>query len=606
MVVVVGMAATLQFGAGRPAAAAGGTVTDQRIGVLSSFFPSERDFSGSTRPMWNRLAQVGSDVGLVVIVENTIPSIDYKDFVEREQGVGQTVLGTVSSFQSEAAMVASASFQRTQFGVTGVLLRTYAGPCGVGNEPSSSLIANLRGLGFTTIAVETTGVPSACYASLADILLTFDGSLAAYGSGPARPPWLTGAAPALWHVVYGVASGQVASVVATAKAAGADFVFTTADVLHESASTIIPDASYWDALRSAVRGSAVDGATETFPTADRETIGIPLFGNGNPAWDTVSVAPAAELATIVVNAENGAGTSPDAGLVARINAAKAAGRRVLGYVPLGYTPTGSASRSDSAILLDVTRWRDFYGVNGIFLDEVQPQCSVPGYGDVAATYAALAASMRSIIPGGFLALNPGRNIGECFAAAFDAIVTFEGPASAYASWTPSRWQDRWPTKQFWQLVYDAPTTDVAGIVTQAACRNADVVYVTSQNAGSLWLGAIDPTYFASVRAAVASRPRCALPTARAAVVTLRGPTVTAPGSGPMATRTTAPGAAASSDAGVVIRLDPPTPTSPSAPTIEHLALSPAVTSSAAPVEVARVAPPRVAVRLAVPVTSVTA
>ena len=590
MAAIVVVAATLQIGSGRPVAAAGGAVTDQRIGVLSSFFPSERDFSGSTRPMWNRLAQVGSDVGLVVIVENTIPSIDYKDFVEREQGVGQTVLGTVSSFQSEAAMVASASFQRTQFGVTGVLLRNYGGPCGVGNEPSSSLIASLRGLGLTTIAVETIGVPGACYAALADVLLTFDGRLADYGSGPARPPWLTGGAPALWHVVYGVTSGQVASVVANAKAAGADYVFTTADAGPVEAS-IIPDAPYWDTLRSAVRGSATDRATETFPTADRQALGVPLFGTANPAWDTITVAPAAEVASVVVNAASGPGLALDPSLLARINAAKAAGRRVLGYVPLGYTPTGGASRSDGAILLDVTRWRDFYEVNGVFLDEVQPQCSVPSYGDVGAKYASLAASMRAIMPGVFLALNPGRNIGECFAAAFDAIIAFEGPASAYASWTPSRWQDRWPTKQFWQLVYDASSSDNVNIVTLAACRNADVVYVTSQTpaAGSLWVGAIDPTYFTSVRAAAATRPHCALPTARAAVVTPRGSSVTAPASGPLGTRTTAPGAAAGTDAGVVSRLEPRT------------SVTPAAVAPFAPVEPQRVAGPP-----AVPVPSVTA
>ena len=135
----------------------------------------------------------------------------------------------------------------------------------------------------------------------------------------------------------------------------------------------------------------------------------------------------------------------------------------------------------------------------------------------------------------------------------------------------------------------------------------------TQAPGSLWLAAIDPNYFASVRTAVATRPHCALPTARAAVAIPRGSTVTAPGSSPVGTRTTAPGATASGDAGVVIRLDPPTSaaasqtvTAPPAPSLEHLVLTSAIPSTATqPFDVA-VAPKRVAVRLTMPVTSVTA
>src|SRR5262249_11911210 len=155
--------------------------------------------------------------------------------------------------------------------------------------------------------------------------------------------------------------------------------------------------------------------------------GIPLFGSANPSWGLVAATSAVETGYVVVNESSGPGTSPaNATLQSNIAAARAAGRRVLGYVPLGYTPTGVSARGDGAILADVAAWRDLYGVDGLFLDEVQPECSVPSYGDVGAKYASLAASMRAVLPGAFLALNPGRNLGECFASSFDAVVAYEG------------------------------------------------------------------------------------------------------------------------------------------------------------------------------------
>ena len=613
---VLGMLVPLDVPRARPASAAGTAVTDQRIGVLPSFYPSEREFAGSTRPMWNRLAQAGADVGLVVIVENTVASIDYKDFVEREQGVGQSVLGTVSSAQTESAMLASATFQRTQFGIDGVLLRNYSGTCGIGNEPSPSLIQNLRSAGLTTIAVETLGSPGPCYGTLADVLLTFAGSYASYGSGPARPSWLTGASPRLWHVVFGVPAGQIAATVAASKASGvgADYVFATSDPGPVDA-TAVPDAGYWDALRTAVRGTGnTSTAVETFPTVGSQRLGIPVFGDANPSWGTVGTASTAELGHVVVNAANGPGTVVVPALLANINTAKAAGRRVLGYVPLGYTPTGGSggsppARSKTAILGDVTRWRDLYALDGIFLDEVQPECSRTVNGlvvDVSGDYAVLAADIRAAIPGVFLALNPGRNIGECFAAPFDAIVAFEGPASVYSSWTPSRWQDRYPGKQFWHLIYDASCPELSNLMRVSRQRNADLVYVTSQTGATLWTGTIDPEYFASLRSALQGTARCAAPSALPDTVVPRKPAPATPGPGTSAPRATVPPApapppGAPSDEGITLIAAEPTARTASLPALRRAQIPPSLTRTA---DVPAPSPPPVHARLVTPVTRV--
>jgi hypothetical protein len=181
-------------------------VADQHLGILASFYPSERDFNGSNHPMWDRLASVGSDAGLVATVELTTSSIDYMDFVAREKRVGQTTLATLNS-NVDYLMIDSAVFQKQTYGFNGVLLRGYSGACD-GTQPTASLVSQLRALGFAPIAISTFGQPESCFGPLADVLLNYEGSLGGYAA-VGVPTWLTGPTPKLWHVIYGVDQSQI-------------------------------------------------------------------------------------------------------------------------------------------------------------------------------------------------------------------------------------------------------------------------------------------------------------------------------------------------------------------------------------------------------------
>ena len=514
LIVLLGVvAALLQRTAGVHGAA--GTVTDQRLGVLASFFPSERDsFVGSTRVMWNRLAQTGRDTALVAIVELTQPSIDYKDFVEREQRVGQTVLGTVSS---GADVLGRAQFMRTNFGITGVLLTGYtAQPC-----PDASLLAALRTIGLATIAVDAGPNPPACYDGLVDVLLTYRGSAAAYATGPARPPWLSGSSPKLWHVIYGVPADQIESTIASSKTAGADYVFATSDPGPIEATTV-PATDYLDLLRTAVRAPALpDRPNELYPPVSPQTMIVPIYGVANPTWDTIAGTASSRLPYVVVNAANGPGTSPaSSALLGRIASARAAGRKVLGYIPTGYIPTGGFGGSPPPRLLpeikaDAVKWRDLYGVDGFFLDEIQPECTY------VATYQQIAVELGMVQASAFLALNPGRNTGECFVSSFDAIVNYEGTAQSYVTWTPSVWTSRYPTKQFWHVIYAGSVDDTSTIVRLSRQRNATSVYVTPNGPPTQWELLHATAHFDVLRAAV-DNTRSAAPVAGPASTEARG------------------------------------------------------------------------------------
>ena len=73
-------------------------------------------------------------------------------------------------------------------------------------------------------------------------------------------------------------------------------------------------------------------------------------------------------------------------------AATAAGARVLGYVP-----TAWGARPAADVEADIERYRGWYGVDGIFLDEAAADpASLPYY-----------AALRRALAGRFLVLNPG-------------------------------------------------------------------------------------------------------------------------------------------------------------------------------------------------------
>ena len=138
------------------------------------------------------------------------------------------------------------------------------------------------------------------------------------------------------------------------------------------------------------------------------------------AWERLL---AARPAVIVINPASGPGERAHGGyreLVARFAITDTA---VLGYVTTSYLAKPIASCATEA-----ARHTDWYGVHGIFWDEVPAERE---RGRVAALR-----SLRSIAgsgPGVRCVFNPGRPVSRgWYRSLSDSVfVTFEGPASAY-------------------------------------------------------------------------------------------------------------------------------------------------------------------------------
>ena len=123
---------------------------------------------------------------------------------------------------------------------------------------------------------------------------------------------------------------------------------------------------------------------------------------------------------IVINPASGPGHAPHTPYREAVAAARDSGAQVVGYVPTGY-----GARDPAAVEADIDRYREWYGVNGVFLDEAAHDEALLSH------YRALSLHAREAGVG-LVVLNPGVVPAEGYFDLADVVVTYEGPATAYA------------------------------------------------------------------------------------------------------------------------------------------------------------------------------
>src|SRR6202011_5059234 len=96
-------------------------------------------------------------------------------------------------------------------------------------------------------------------------------------------------------------------------------------------------------------------------------------------------------------------------------------------------------------------------------------------------YASLDAYVRAH-GSGMVVLNPGTATSECYMAAGDVLVTFEGDVPTYrTSYSAPAWAVKYAPPRFWHIVYGAGgPVDAAQVVSSSRTRGAGLVYVTDR------------------------------------------------------------------------------------------------------------------------------
>jgi len=197
-------------------------------------------------------------------------------------------------------------------------------------------------------------------------------------------------------------------------------------------------------------------------------------GAGLDAWRKLAQAAHKTPLVVIANPDSGPGAAIDTDYEAVIDEVRAAGARVIGYV---YTSYGARPIAD--VVADIERYRQFYAIDGFFLDEAANAPTT----ELVAYYAQVFQYIKALHPDYRVITNPGTTTAEVFMShpTADTIVTFESDSAAYRNYRPSAWVGHYGPDRFAHLVYATSTyTAAVGNLNRALQRNASVVYVTSE------------------------------------------------------------------------------------------------------------------------------
>ena len=148
---------------------------------------------------------------------------------------------------------------------------------------------------------------------------------------------------------------------------------------------------------------------------------------------------------VILNPANGPGPQPEQSYRYAVGALRRSGTRVLGYVHTEY-----GARDAATVKADIARYRSWYEVDGVFLDETAEDAAKLPY------YQALSRDVRAS-GRQLIALNPGVVPARGYFDVADVVVTFEGPFAEYdaAMRGMPEWVRSLPPRRTAHLVYGA-------------------------------------------------------------------------------------------------------------------------------------------------------
>ncbi len=251
-------------------------------------------------------------------------------------------------------------------------------------------------------------------------------------------------------------------------------------------------------LRSAV--AVLVSSAAAFAQATPLEILVPAYfypSFSGSFWDQLTAQAAAGTPiTAIMNPGSGPGAAVNSDYTSAITAFRAAGGKVLGYVPTGYAgaSVSAGASCQPAVGLtytvsDITNcaqlYKNFYAVDGIFLDELtnttglvelnfyrQIYQNLKGAGGIDSTWRIVG--------------NPGTSVPPAYFAAgqrtADTIVSFENTGANYVNYAPAPGAATGGPSQFAHLVYDvADATQAEQFVARASSLGVGAIFVTNDN-----------------------------------------------------------------------------------------------------------------------------
>ncbi len=192
-------------------------------------------------------------------------------------------------------------------------------------------------------------------------------------------------------------------------------------------------------------------------------------------WDEMTAAAGQVSITAIMNPDSGPGTSVNYDYTTAVDAFRAAGGKVLGYVHTSY-----GAHSQAEVLSEVASYAGFYNIDGIFIDEMSNKSVDLEY------YQSLYSSIKLSNPGYRIFGNPGTNTLESYLTAADVLVTFENQ-TRYDAYTPDTWTNNYTADHFAHLLYNVQNeAAMLANVALAADRNVGYLYITNDTLPNPW------------------------------------------------------------------------------------------------------------------------
>lgn len=197
---------------------------------------------------------------------------------------------------------------------------------------------------------------------------------------------------------------------------------------------------------------------------------MPMYGNTGSQFSQVYAAALKVPVIAILNPDDGAGTRKDNYIAGQVNALKSRGVTVVGYISTQY-----GGRDEGEVDTESDRYKSWYGVHGLFLDEVSDSTAKLNYYK----------SIRSYAQGigiGYIVLNPGTSIPSSYLQAGTVIVDYEHsngqiyfPTAGVGSWVRSN-----PGRSA-GIVYGAGAGSMQTMVDAALAKGYAWIYVTDRN-----------------------------------------------------------------------------------------------------------------------------
>jgi hypothetical protein len=221
-----------------------------------------------------------------------------------------------------------------------------------------------------------------------------------------------------------------------------------------------------------------------------QNIGVPMYfspvvdaNDWTTAMNAVPIPPGKQL-ILIMNPNSGPGTQGDPDfLTYQKDVTAAQNNKIKVY---GYVATGNGNISSATVHTQATEYRDWFGVDGIFLDQVLGDAAHLEY------YTGLVSDITTSLPGKGAWLNPGvypdeRYMNIPVPTPPQLIVNvFENTYAVYLNPTdpvPS-WINNYPGDRMSHIIHSTDATDLTTPLSTSIQRNAGWVYFTECKIGA--------------------------------------------------------------------------------------------------------------------------